>query len=95
MLDRKQRIDQELYERRIHLKEFYSQKQGILELHNLIVRSGVLSELEEGDTALHNYAIRKLEEIGLLDEEGLDDLIIFMLKQASSKRPPETKEGEN
>lgn len=95
MLDRKQRIDQELYERRIHLKEFYLQKQGILELHNLIVRSGVLSELEEGDIALHNYAIRKLEEIGLLDEEGLDDLIIFMLKQTSNKRPPETKEGEN
>ena len=92
MIEREQGIDRQEYIHRENLKDFYRSPTGIEVLSQEILQCGVLSEIvdSEGVTA-HNLCIRKLEQIGLLDEEGLVPLIRYLLDRDPTKRPVETQ----
>lgn len=90
MLRSEYEIDKDTYLHREELKEFYKTPTGIQELKSLILLCGVLSDItDSSQVTAHNICIRKLEEIGLLDEESLEGLLIYMLNQPSEKRPKE------
>ena len=54
---------------------FYSQPEGELELFNLMVDAKFFSEITEKDVPLRNYALRKLTELGLNQEDKLRKLL--------------------
>jgi len=84
-------IGKDVYLDREELKRFYlSSNIGIQELCDIIRMGGLLSKItDERQVVAHNFAVEKLERIGLLDEEGLEDLVIWMLKREPTKRPTE------
>jgi hypothetical protein len=89
-----QQLDNEIINIRAAKRKVYSTPEGRNELAQIILESGVLSEIvcEEG-RLLHNIGIRKLEQLGLLDEEGLPGLVIWLLSQPLSyKQTVEEKE---
>ena len=94
MIPCEQQLDNEIINIRAAKRKVYSTPEGRNELAQLILESGVLSEIvcEEG-RLLHNIGIRKLEQLGLLDEEGLPGLVIWLLSQPLSyKQTVEEKE---
>ena len=94
MIPCEQQLDNELINIRAAKRKVYSTPEGRNELAQIILESGVLSEIvcEEG-RLLHNIGIRKLEQLGLLDEEGLPGLVIWLLSQPLSyKQTVEEKE---
>lgn len=95
MIPREQEIDIELYNRRQELRELYGSPVGKRELERILKRLGVLQEIPctEQAVALHNEGIRKLDEMGMLDEESLPYLIEFLIKQPVSYKSP-VVEGE-
>lgn len=86
MIDSRQEIDLEIYQRRVELRELYDNPKGKAELVRMIKRNGLLSALpcEPEAVALHNEAVRRLEEAGLLDEECVETLVDTMFKQPIS-----------
>jgi hypothetical protein len=89
-----QQFDNEIVEIRGKKRKVYSTPEGREELAQIILESGVLSEIvcEEG-RLLHNIGIRKMEQLGLLDEEGLPRLVNWLLSQPLSyKQTVEEKE---
>ncbi len=94
MIPCEQQLDNEIINIRAAKRKVYSTPEGRNELAQIILESGVLSEIvcEEG-RLLHNIGIRKLEQLGLLDEEGLPGLVIWLLSQPLSyKQTVEEKE---
>ena len=94
MIPCEQQLDNEIISTRAAKRKVYSTPEGRNELAQIILESGVLSEIvcEEG-RLLHNIGIRKLEQLGLLDEEGLPGLVIWLLSQPLSyKQTVEEKE---
>ena len=53
---------------RARVRNVYRTEDGRKELMNLIVDSGVFSDISSDRLPLRNYAIKKLEEMGMLDE---------------------------
>ena len=94
MIDQRQLIDKEEYLNRESLKTFYNTPMGLKVLSQEILQHGVLSEIvdPEGVTA-HNICIRKLEQIGILDEEGLVPLLKYLLDRDPTKRPVDEEQG--
>lgn len=87
MIPSQMTIDREEYLRRQRLREFYGTDTGITVLSRRILLSGLLSEIRtDSDIIAHNLCVRELEEIGMLDEEGLEPLVKFMIAQ-DCKRP--------
>ena len=85
-------IDKDEFFHREQLKQFYNTDTGVYVLSQKILMSGVLSEIKsESDVIAHNLCIKELEELGILDEEGLIPLLKYLLGQVF-KRPVE---GEN
>jgi len=90
MISKEFEIDKEVYIHRAELMEFYNTPEGIKELSSWILLSGLLSDItSESQKVAHNMVVRKLEEIGVLDEEGLEDLVKYLLSRGSCKRPRE------
>ena len=89
MIAREIPIDKETFTHREELKAFYNTEVGLHVLSQKILLSGVLSEIRsESDMIAHNLCIRELEEIGILDEEGLKPLLKYLLGLVT-KRPEE------
>lgn len=91
-------IDKATFIHREDLKRFYSTEMGIEVLAKKIVYCGVLGVLPEDDelqmknaVLRHNHCIEELQEIGILDEEGLRPLLKYLLGQVT-KRPVEGEE---
>ena len=85
---------QQLVERQA-LRKFYNTPIGVQELCDIVRMGGVFQKISVGDdkaVVAHNFAIEKLERIGLLDEEGLEDLIRWMLKREPDKLPRDIEE---
>lgn len=83
-------ITKDQYLEREELKRFYNNPIGIGELCDLVRAGGLLNKIPVGDTNAifaHNYAIDRLERLGLLDEEYLEDLIKWMLNRQPKKLP--------
>lgn len=94
MIAHEQQFDDEIIRIRGDKRKVYSTPEGREELAQIILESGVLSEIvcEEG-RLLHNIGIRKLEQLGLLDEEGLPGLVNWLLSQPLTyKKTVEEKE---
>ena len=88
-------IDRDTFIHREDLKKFYSSELGVEVLAKKIVYCGVLGILPEDDelqmknaVLRHNHCIEELQEIGILDEEGLKPLLKYLLGQVF-KRPVE------
>ena len=82
-------ITTEEFLHREDLKAFFNTETGLEVLSQRILLSGVFSEIRtDSDVIAHNLCIKELEEIGILDEEGLKPLLKFMLGQVY-KRPDE------
>ena len=60
---------------RERVRNVYRTEDGRKELMNLIVDSGVFSDIPSERLPLRNYAIKKLEEMGMLDEVIVRKLI--------------------
>lgn len=58
----------EIIAHRDRVRNVYRTDDGRKELMNLLVDSGVLSDISSDRLPLRNYAIKKLEEMGMLDE---------------------------
>lgn len=83
---------------REELKKFYNTPIGVQELCDIVRLGGLLSKINVGDdkaVVAHNFAVEKLERIGLLDEEGLEDLIRWMLKREPDKLPRDIEEKKD
>lgn len=95
MIDRRQQIDREIYNRRVELRKVFETPEGKRALARMIQRLGVLHQIPstESAVALHNEGIRTLDEMGVLDEEGLEYLVKFLINQPVAYKSP--VEGEN
>ena len=87
MIPCEQQFDNEILSIRAAKRKVYSTPEGREELAQILLESGVLSEIvcEEG-RLMHNIGIRKLEQLGLIDEEGLPGLVNWLLSQPLSYR---------
>ncbi|MFA5583611.1 MAG: hypothetical protein WDA09_05290 [Bacteriovoracaceae bacterium] len=82
MIDIRQQIDKETLSKRNVLKNVYRTEEGVFELARTLRECGVFDQIpcEPGAVELRNFAIRKMEDLGMLDEESLISLIEWMLK---------------
>lgn len=88
MIPREYLIDNEEYLKREELKAFYLRDPGVYVLRQKILMSGLLSEITDQEGVIaHNLCIKELEELGVLDEEGLESLIRYLLTREPDKRP--------
>ena len=62
------RFTNERIAHRDRVRKVYSTPEGRQELFNLLVDSKVFSDMNSDRLPLRNYAIKKLEEMGMLDE---------------------------
>ena len=72
---RKKMLNDEAIKHRDRVRGVYSSEDGQKELFNLILDCGLLETIDESRLATRNYAIKKLEEIGILDENVIRGLI--------------------
>lgn len=81
MINKEQQIDRETLSKRNALKNVYRTQEGKYELARTLRECGVFDQIpcEPGAVELRNFGIRKMEDLGLLDEESLVDLIDWML----------------
>ncbi len=81
MINKEQQIDRETVSKRNSLKNVYRTEEGLYELARTLRECGVFDEIpcEPGAVALRNYGIRKMEDLGMLDEESLLSLVEWML----------------
>ena len=87
MISDQQILNNEIIQDRIKLLQHYNTALGREELFNIIVQTGVFEELDPSDSnsiSLRNYGIRKLEEIGILDESKLKNALISLLNEPAS-----------
>lgn len=90
MIGVNQQIDKELYNRRVELRGVYGSGAGKNELTRILKRLGVFSEVSEDpkSIALHNEGIRMMDEMGLLDEEGIPFLVDWLINQPIAYKAP-------
>lgn len=81
MINKEQQIDRETLEKRNALKNVYRTEAGLYELARTLRECGVFDEIpcEPEAVALRNFGIRKMEDLGMLDEESLISLVEWML----------------
>ena len=93
MIAATQQIDTEIYLEREELKAFYQTPTGLKVLAEKVLMCGLLSEIvDDAGVMAHNLCIKELEQIGLLDEEGLVPLLKYLLTREPTKRPKEQKQ---
>lgn len=98
MIELRYTISKAQYMEREELKRFYNTPIGIQELCDIVRMGGLLSKItvgNEGQVLAHNFAVEKLERLGLLDEEGLEGLIKWMLSREPQKLPEDIEENDN
>lgn len=81
MISREQQIDREVLSTRRALRNVYRTEEGLYELARTLLECGVFDQLpvDPEGIALHNFGIRKLEDLGMLDEESLIPLLTWMM----------------
>ena len=82
MINTQQQIDNEVLLKRRALGNVYRTEEGLYELARTVRECGVFDQItcSEGSVELHNFGVRKLEDLGMLDEESLVELLRWMLK---------------
>lgn len=81
MIDSRQQVTKEILSKRNFLKNVYRTEEGLYELARIVRECGVFDQIpaDPGSIALHNFGIRKMEDLGLLDGESLIPLLGWML----------------
>lgn len=93
MISAEYRISREEYSERETLRRFYNTPVGRQELCREIYDGKLLGQISsEDDIYKHNLAVRRLERIGLLDQEGLEGLVKWMLDREPTKLPEDIEE---
>lgn len=72
---RKKMLNDDAIKHRDRVRCVYSSPEGQKELFNLILDCGLLETIDESRLATRNFAIKKMEEIGILDENVIRGLI--------------------
>ena len=93
MISAEYRISKEEFSEREELKRFYNTPVGRQEICREIYDGKLLSQIStEDDIYKHNLAVRRLERLGLLDQEGLEELVKWMLDREPQKLPADIEE---
>ncbi len=93
MISASYRISKEEFNQREELKRFYNTPVGRQELCREIIDGCLLSQISTDDQIYkHNLAVRRLERLGVLDEEGLMNLVEWILNRDPYKFPVEDTE---
>ncbi len=79
---KKRMLDDEAIEHRERVRRVYSSRDGQKELFNMILDCGLLQVIDESRLATRNYAIKKLEEMGILDERVIKQMIKSYLESS-------------
>lgn len=77
-------LDREAIEHRKRVRRVYASEDGQKELFNMILDCGLLQVIDETRLATRNYAIKKLEEMGILDERVIKGIIKTYLESSPS-----------
>ena len=81
MIDKKQQVDKEILSKRNSLRNVYRTDEGKYELARTLRECKVFDEIHnEAELTMRNFAIRKMEDLGMLDEESLIPMIDWMLR---------------
>ena len=72
---RNKMMNDESIAHRERVRRVYSTPDGQKELFNMILDCGLLQVIDESRLSTRNYAIKKLEEMGILDERVVKNLI--------------------
>jgi len=90
MISADYQISRQEFADREELKRFYNTPVGIKELCQEIYDGRLLGQISTDDEILkHNLCVRRLERMGLLDQEGLEALVKWMLSREPQKFPAE------
>lgn len=82
MIYKDQHLDNELVARRVEVRRAYETPAGKAELARRIMRYGLLASLDtQADVVRHNLIVQDLEEMGVLDEEGIPGFVDWLLSQ--------------
>ena len=65
---------------RLRVRSSYSTVEGRMELMRLLLDLGAFREITAEELPLRNFAIRKLEELGFLDEHTVEETIHFLFQ---------------
>ena len=83
------RLNRQIIEHRMRVRSVYSTPEGRQELFNLILDSGLLEPIGADRLAMRNYAIKKLQEMGMLDEAVIKGILRSWLNSS-----PEVSEAK-
>lgn len=80
MILERQKLTKEQVERIEEMSEFYANERGEKEIFNLMLDCKLFQPITEADVPLRNYAIQRLTEIGLNQEDKIRKAIHEMLQ---------------
>ena len=88
----KRLLNEEVIRHRERVRSVYNTETGQKELFNLFFDCGLLSVIDSDRLACRNLAIKKLEEMGFLDEYVIRDIIrIYFESNPSARERQEAK----
>ena len=89
----KRLLNEESIKHRDRVRSVYATENGQKELFNLLLDCGLLEVIGEERLATRNWAVKKLEEIGILDENVIRGMIKTYFE--SNPRVNETYESKS
>ena len=89
IFDSQKVLSKKVIEHRNRVRSVYATEEGKKELFNLLFDCGLFEVIEPERISTRNFAIKKLQEIGLLDEQVLRELLSRWLDSE-----PQVKEME-
>ncbi len=87
MISKNIRFTNEDMMHRTKVRSVYKTENGRAELLRFLLDMGVFREITVEQLPLRNYAIHRLEEMGILDEEAIVELVDFMVDLPIAQRP--------
>jgi len=96
MISTRQQVTKEVLSLRNHLRNVYRTEGGLYELARTLRECRVFDEIPctAEAVALRNFAIRKMEDLGMLDEESLIPLLKWMLDNDWKQPVDDDRKGE-
>ena len=87
IFDSQKMLNEKVIEHRNRVRSVYATEEGKKELFNLLFDCGLFEVIEPERISTRNFAIKKLQEMGLLDEAVIREIISRWLDSN-----PQTKE---
>jgi len=77
------------------VRQVFNSTEGKEEFLRMMVDFGMFRRIEEPDLALRNYGIHKLEEMGFLDIELIEEFVDWLFTTQLAYRPTVEEMGED